>query len=124
MKKNDFFILLLIGLALLFHTRDEQQQKDLFWALLGWPSVSVTSAALRLVLIASEIITPVSVKQCCQTPLAQQCFHSILCTPADQMEASQADERFAADSCEDYEVAFFTLRVSLSAQSKLSLTLN
>lgn len=37
----------------------------------GWLSVSVTSAALHLVLIASELITPASVKQCCQTSPAQ-----------------------------------------------------
>ena len=37
-------------------------------ALVG---VSVTSAARHLVLIAFELITPVSVKQCCQTSPAQ-----------------------------------------------------
>lgn len=61
------------------------------WALRGWLSVSVTSAALHLVLIASELITPASVKQCCQTSPAQPCLHSILCTPAGQMEASEVD---------------------------------
>lgn len=61
-------------------------------ALLGWLSVGVTSAALHLVLIASKLITAVSVKQCCQTSPAQPCFLYILCTPADQMGLSEADE--------------------------------
>lgn len=63
-----------------------------FWqsvALLGWQCVSVTSAALHLVLIGSKLITPLSVKQCCQTSPAQPCFHSILCSPADRIGASQ-----------------------------------
>lgn len=68
------------------------KERSLFWhswALLGWQSVSVTSAALHLVLIASELITPASVKQCCQTSPAQPRFHSIPCTPTGQMEASE-----------------------------------
>lgn len=63
-----------------------------FWqrvALLGWLCVSVTSAALHLVLIGSKLITPLSVKQCCQTSPAQPCFHSILCSPADRIGLSQ-----------------------------------
>lgn len=75
------------------------------WALLG---VSVTSAALHLCLIASELITPLSVKQRCQTSPAQPCFRFILCTPVVQMEASQADEWGIENSCED-EVTLSTL---------------
>lgn len=62
-----------------------------FWqsaALLGWLCVSVTSAALHLVLIGSKLITPLSVKQCCQTSPAQPCFHFILCSPADRVGPS------------------------------------
>lgn len=77
--------------SLCVHYTLQEIERSLFWhswTLLGWLSGSVTSAALHLVLIASELITPVCVKQCCQTSPAQPCFHSILCTPAGQMEAS------------------------------------
>lgn len=57
----------------------------------GWLSVSVTSAALHLVLIASELITPASVKQCCQTSPAQPS------TPAGQMEEAGCCIRRASE---------------------------
>lgn len=74
-------------------------------SLRGWLSVSVTSAALHLVLIASELITPASVKQCCQTSHAQPLLSlHILCSPAGQMEASEAPMTGVLEnSCEDYE---------------------
>lgn len=65
----------------------EQWLSSSGWVLWGWLSISVTSAALHLVLIACELITPVSVTQCCQISPAQPCCHSILCTPTGQMEA-------------------------------------
>lgn len=76
------------------------------WALRGWLSVSVTSAALHLVLIASELITPASVKQCCQTSPAQPCLRSILCTPAGQMEASE--EGLYSNGCEEHKVVLMS----------------
>lgn len=85
-------------------------ERSLFWrswALLVWLSVSVTSAALHLVLIASELITPESVKQCCQTSPAQPCFHSILHTPAGQMEASE-DEWCVENRACGYEVTLLS----------------
>lgn len=80
----------------------------LFWRCWALQGDTVTSAALHLVLIAFELITPVSVKQCCQTSPAQQCFFSILRTPVGQMEASWAVECCIGNSCED-EVTLLTL---------------